>query len=129
MLAPIFNGGRLRAQAEAAQAGREQALEAYRKTVLSAFGEVENALAAIDSLDRQLGEMQAQRDALAEALRHAHNRYRAGYSSYLDELVAQRALLAAELALVQLRADRLNARVILYRALGGGWDQAQLGKS
>lgn len=63
----------------------------------------------------------AQREALAEAYRLAANRYRAGYSPYLDQLEAQRGLLAADLQLVQIRADRLNAAVSLYQALGGGW--------
>ncbi|NKF22379.1 efflux transporter outer membrane subunit [Solimonas sp. C16B3] len=121
ILAPIFNHGALSAQASAAQAQRVQAVEAYRKTVLTAFSEVENALAAVHDLDAQMNEAQQQRDALAAAYHHAQRRYQAGYSSYLDPLVAQRSLLTAELGLVQLRADQLNARVTLYQALGGGW--------
>jgi multidrug efflux system outer membrane protein len=69
----------------------------------------------------------AQRDALAAALRNAANRYRAGYSSYLDQLDTQRGLLTAELALVQARADRLTAYVALYQAFGGGWSEADIG--
>jgi NodT family efflux transporter outer membrane factor (OMF) lipoprotein len=121
ILAPIFNHGLLSAQADVAAAQREQSVLAYRKSVLTAFGEVENALASVSELDRQMGEALAQRAFLAEALHHAESRYRAGYSSQLDALVAQRTLLSAELSLVQLRADQLNARVTLYRALGGGW--------
>ena len=59
--------------------------------------------------------------ATAEALRHATNRYRAGYSPYLEQLDAQRALFSAELTLEQTRADQLNALVALYQAMGGGW--------
>jgi outer membrane protein TolC len=64
----------------------------------------------------------AQRTALAEQLRLATNRYRAGYSPYLEQLDAQRGLLAADLALVQARLDRLTASVRLYQSLGGGWE-------
>ena len=61
--------------------------------------------------------------ALAGALRNASNRYRAGYSAYIDQLDAQRGLLTAELSLVQARADRLTAYVTLYQAMGGGWSR------
>ena len=64
-------------------------------------------------------------DALAGALRNASNRYRAGYSAYIDQLDAQRGLLTAELSLVQARADRLTAYVTLYQAMGGGWSRAE----
>lgn len=61
----------------------------------------------------------AQREAVADALRHATNRYRAGYSPYLEQIDAQRALLSVELAILQVRSDRLTAHVALYQALGG----------
>jgi outer membrane protein, multidrug efflux system len=121
VLAPLFNGGRLRAQVDAAASRRDQAAWAYRRTVLTAFREVEDALAAVDRLARQRERLQAQRAALAEALRHARNRYEAGYTSYLEQLDAQRLLLNAELALQQVRADELDAHVAAFQALGGGW--------
>jgi outer membrane protein TolC len=126
VLAPLFEGGRLRAGAEAAAAQRDQAAESYRRAALTAFGEVDDALAGVVSADAQLRVGIAQRAALAESYRLARNRYRAGYSPFLEQLDAQRGLLSAELALVQSRADTLTARVTLYRALGGGWTDAQL---
>ena len=71
-------------------------------------------------LEEQERALLGQRRAVADALRHATNRYRAGYSSYLEQIDAQRALLAVDLSLVQLRSDRLTAYVALYQALGGG---------
>jgi outer membrane protein TolC len=121
VLAPIFDSGRLRAQRDVAVARRDQAAFAYRKAALTAFKEVEDALAAADRTAQQERDVAAQREALAEAYRLASNRYRAGYSPYLDQLEAQRSLLAADLQLVQVRSDRLNAAVALYQALGGGW--------
>jgi NodT family efflux transporter outer membrane factor (OMF) lipoprotein len=121
ILAPLFEGGRLRAQAEAAGAQRDQAAFSYRRTTLTAFREVEDALAAVKFIDAQIALAQSQRDALAEGLRLATNRYREGYSPYLEQLDAQRGLLGAELSLIQLRADALSARVQLYQAMGGGW--------
>jgi outer membrane protein, multidrug efflux system len=121
VLAPLFNGGRIRAQADGAAARRDQAAFAYRRTVLSAFREVEDGLAWTDRSKEQEAVLVEQRASLAEALRLATNRYRAGYSPYLEQIDAQRALLSAELALVQARADRLTASVTLFQALGGGW--------
>lgn len=127
ILAPIFQGGRLTAQADAAGAQRDQAAFAYRRTALTAFREVEDALAAVRRVDEQLLFAQSQRDALAEGLRLATNRYREGYSPYLEQLDAQRGLLGAELSLIQLRADALTARVQLFQAMGGGWTMSQTG--
>lgn len=121
ILAPIFNGGRIRAQADTAAARRDQAAFAYQRAVLVAFREVEDNLAAVQQLAEQRSRLEAQRRALADALRHARNRYQAGYSPYLEQLDAQRALLNAELSLAQVEADQLTTLVALYQAMGGGW--------
>jgi multidrug efflux system outer membrane protein len=126
ILAPIFQGGRLTGQAEAAAGQRDQAAFAYRRAALGAFREVDDALAAIKRLDEQVAAATAQRDALQDVLRRATNRYREGYSPYLEQLDAQRQFLASQLGLVQARTDALNARVQLYAALGGGWNPADL---
>jgi NodT family efflux transporter outer membrane factor (OMF) lipoprotein len=121
VLAPLFDAGLVAAQRDEAAAVRDQAAFNYRSVVLNAFSEVENSLIQLQKLAEQAQHLEAQRTALADALRHATNRYRAGYSSYLDQLVAQRGLLSAELSLVQNQADGLRASVDLYRAMGGGW--------
>jgi outer membrane protein, multidrug efflux system len=122
ILAPLLEFGRLEAQQDIAAAQRNQAAFAYRKAALTAFREVEDAMAAVRRLNEQEGSLIAQRAAAARALTLATNRYRSGYSPYLEQLDAERALLSTELALVQARADRLNSAVTLYQALGGGWD-------
>ncbi len=124
VLAPLFAGGRLSAGVEAAAGQRDQAAFAYRRSVLLGLREVEDALAAISAADAQIALARHQRDTVAEALRLATNRYRAGYSSYLEQLDAQRGLLNADLGLVSLQTDALSARVQLYQALGGGWTKA-----
>ncbi|MCC2976133.1 efflux transporter outer membrane subunit [Sphingomonas sp. PL-96] len=121
VLAPIFQGGRLRGGVEASAARRDQAAFTYQRTVLTAFREVEDALAGVDRLGEQQRRLEAQRVALAETLRHATNRYRAGYSPYLEQLDAQRSLFNAQLTLAQARADQLTALVAVYQAMGGGW--------
>jgi multidrug efflux system outer membrane protein len=125
VLAPIFSGGRLQAQVDAAVARRDQAAFAYRRAALTAFREVEDALAGVNRLAEQGESLQRQRDLLADTLRLATSRYRAGYASYLEQLDAQRGLLGAELSLLQTRADLLNAAVALFQAMGGGWTMAE----
>jgi NodT family efflux transporter outer membrane factor (OMF) lipoprotein len=125
VLAPLFNGGRLRSLAEASLSRRDQALIGYERSVVTAFSEVETQLFGVARLQEQLGEAQAQRDALAEVTAIASRRYRFGYASYLDELVAQRSLFSAQLAVVQVRAELLHAEIGVYQALGGGWQQSQ----
>jgi len=121
VLAPIFDAGRLRAQADAAAARRDQAAFSYRRAALTAFREVEDALAGVQRAGEQAAVLDLQRAALAGALVNATERYRAGYSAYLEQLDAQRGLLSADLALVQARVDRLTAAVALFQAMGGGW--------
>ncbi|WP_374296726.1 efflux transporter outer membrane subunit [Sphingomonas sp.] len=126
ILSPIFDAGRLRAQADTAAARRDQAAFAYRRTALVAFREVNDSLAAVQRAGEQVVALDRQRAALADALRIASNRYRAGYSSYLEQLDAQRGLLSAELSLAQAQADRLTAYASLYQAMGGGWTAADI---
>jgi NodT family efflux transporter outer membrane factor (OMF) lipoprotein len=128
VLGPILDGGRRRAQAEISASLRDRAVFAYESTVRNAFAETENALAAIQRLREQLDQAEARRTATAEALRIAHNRYRNGYSSYLEELDAQRNAFNADTTALQLRASYLQAHVDLYRALGGGWQPPTGGK-
>lgn len=121
ILAPIFNGGRLHAQVDASVSRRDQALINYEKIVLTSFSEVEDQLTAMGRLEEEAVQVQEQGLALQEALRVARNRYREGYSPYLDELDAQRNLFNVEQQALQLHAELLTTQVNLYRALGGGW--------
>ncbi|WP_059413609.1 TolC family protein [Cupriavidus basilensis] len=122
LAAPIFNAGRLAAGRDFAIARREELLAAYRGAIVNAFGDVENALNAVDGLTRQ---RDAQAEALAqarEAARLAESRYRAGAETLLTVLDAQRTLYAAQDNAVQLHLAQLQASVGLFRALGGGWE-------
>ena len=94
-------------------------------TVLAAFADVENALTASRRLARQTEHAVQRRGVLQRSLGFAHDRYEAGYASYLEELDAQRNLFQAELEVVKLRQAELENRVQLYKALGGGWQPNQ----
>ena len=125
LLAPLFDGGRREAALDAATAQRDQAAYAYRGAVLAAFADVENALTASRRLARQTEHAVQRRGVLQRSLGFAHDRYEAGYASYLEELDAQRNLFQAELEVVKLRQAELENRVLLYKALGGGWQPDQ----
>ena len=90
----------------------------------NAFAEVNNSLDAISRYQEQLTELLAQQDVAQETLRIAQNRYRNGYSSYLDVLDAQRTLYSVQTSVVQVKNNLLLAQIDLYRALGGGWKSA-----
>ncbi|MFC5463114.1 efflux transporter outer membrane subunit [Massilia niabensis] len=121
VLAPIFSAGRITAQVDAATARRDRAAFAYRRTVLAAFGEVENALTAVSRLEEQMVHVRQRRDILARTLGFARDRYESGYAAYLEVLDAQRNLYQTELDEIALRQSQANNMVALYRALGGGW--------
>lgn len=121
VLAPLFDAGRLQAQFDGAHAQRDQSAFAYRGRVLTALAEVENALAGVERLERQRRLAQQRREVLARSLRFAHDRYEAGYASYLEELDAQRNLYAQDGELIRLRQAVLDNQIALVRALGGGW--------
>jgi NodT family efflux transporter outer membrane factor (OMF) lipoprotein len=122
VLAPLFDHGRLDARHDQAAAQRDQAAFAYRGAVLSAFSEVENALLGAQRLARQLEHARGRRDALQRSVRHATDRYEAGYAPYLEQLDAQRNLYQADIEVIRLRETQLTNLLGLYKALGGGWD-------
>jgi multidrug efflux system outer membrane protein len=115
LLQPIFDAGRNRANLEVATASRDIAVAQYEKSIQTAFREVADALAGRATLGEQLRAQAAQTNALAVAYRLADLRYRAGASSYLDSLDAQRTLFLAQLALIQMQAAQTNAIAVAYR--------------
>jgi len=120
-ITPLFTGGRVRAGVDQAWAVYRQSLAQYQKTVLTAYQEVEDQLAALRILD---GEAQSTADAVAnadQALAIAMNRYKGGLVSYLDVVFAQTALLANQRTATQIGGQRMVATVVLIKALGGGW--------
>lgn len=119
--APVFEGGRVQSQTDSVAAQRDQLTYAYENAVRTAFSETDNSLGAIYQLKEQAVQNDARRATAAETLRIAHNRYRNGYASYLEELDAQRTLYSADVGRLQLRTRILVASVDLYRAMGGGW--------
>jgi NodT family efflux transporter outer membrane factor (OMF) lipoprotein len=126
MVETLFDGGRRRAVSQAARASYDATVAGYRQTSLTAFQEVEDNLAALRILSQ---EAQQQRDATAsaeESLQIFTNRYIGGADPYLQVITAQTAALQNERNDVDILRRRMDATVLLIKALGGGWNVSEL---
>jgi multidrug efflux system outer membrane protein len=121
IVAPIFQGGALRASLDVAKLQRDIGVAQYEKAIQTAFREVADGLAARSTYDEQLAALERNVQAERRRLELSDFRYRNGVDSYLNVLTAQTDLYNAEQALVAARLQRLTTLVDLYRALGGGW--------
>jgi NodT family efflux transporter outer membrane factor (OMF) lipoprotein len=124
LLQPIFDGGHLRGQKAIAESRERELVDTYQKAILSAFADVEQALAGTSRLGQQENLQAEVQTRARESLRLAEIRYRAGADDLLTVLDAQRTLFAAQDQLAQVELSRLQAAVSLYKALGGGWPTA-----
>ena len=118
---PIFDGGTLLHRERAAKAAYVQASEQYRSTVLTAFQNVADTLAALDQDAEALKANAAAADAAKITLDLSQRQWKAGYASYLSLLNAEQAYQQARIGLVQAQASRYADTVALFQALGGGW--------
>lgn len=121
ILAPIFNSGQLKAQAEAARERAKQALLAYEGTLQQSFREVEDALVAVRTYNVENDAQTRRAKAARNAARLSRARYDGGVVDYLEVLDTERTLFDAELAQSETLQLYYNAIVRLYGALGGGW--------
>ncbi|RMH35230.1 MAG: efflux transporter outer membrane subunit [Nitrospirae bacterium] len=121
---PIFEGYTNVARLEVAEARYRQMLERYHQTILTAVREVSDLLTALQTRTAQLEQVRARVRAAQAARELAELRYRKGLVTYLDVIDAQRTVLTAEQALVQVERARLEELVALFKAIGGGWDAA-----
>ena len=117
----VFDAGRHRAQSAQAKAAFDEQVADYRNTVLTAYQEVEDNLAALRQLQQESVSEAAAVKATATALEQAQYRYKAGLVTYLEVSTAENTALQAQLANVSIQRRRLSASVLLVKALGGGW--------
>lgn len=118
---PLFDGGRIRANIGRSEAVLEESVATYRQSVLAAFAEVEDNLAGLRILAGQTEQIDAAVLSARRSVDLAEKLYRAGRSSYLELLDAQRSLAALERSAAQLRGNRALTTVALIRSLGGSW--------
>ena len=118
---PLYSGGALQGNEEAALARLDQALIGYRRTVLGALAEVADSLSAYDSSAELIAAQSRRVIAARETLRLSDMRFRAGVVGFVEVLDAQRQVLAAETDAAQSLLERRLALGRVYLALGGGW--------
>lgn len=118
----IFNGGRLNAQVRSNRAAAEGTLAAYRKTILTALEDIENAVVALQSAQKREQQFAIAYDAANASAILARSQYRSGLTDFTTLNTQEAALVSARDGLVQARSDNATALIALYAALGGGWD-------
>jgi outer membrane protein TolC len=121
LVAPIFDGGRLRTERDLAIEQKQELVQAYRSTVLSALAEVDTVLGEIKSLDEQRRLKMVEMEQARVAFNLSEIRYKAGAEDLMTVLDTQRSLADVQNELGILKLKRLQATVSLYKALGGGW--------
>ena len=126
-LLTVFDAGRHRAQTAQARAVYDEQVADYRSTVLVAYQEVEDSLAALRQLQQESGSEAAAVTATAQALQQAQYRYKAGLVTYLEVATSETTALQAQLSNVAIQLRRINASILLVKALGGGWREGDLG--
>jgi multidrug efflux system outer membrane protein len=130
---PIFDSGRLSSQRDLAVAQKQELVQVYRSTVITALSEVEKALGAIRSLEERYRLKSQEVDQARFAFELSEIRYRVGAEDLMTVIDTQRTLSDAQTQLGLIKLQRLQATVSLYKALGGGWQddilQMRYGKS
>jgi NodT family efflux transporter outer membrane factor (OMF) lipoprotein len=122
----IYDGGLRRATVHQFIALYNADLATYRQTVLTAFGQVEDALSAVRILSQQIGQQRTVVASAQDALNLEMDRYRTGIDPYVDVVTLQTTLLLDQQNLTMLQVQQMTAAVQLVEALGGGWNRSQL---
>src|SRR5256884_1745807 len=124
----IFDGGRRRATSDATRAAYDATVAAYRQTTLTAFQQVEDNLAALRILEQEAQEQRRAVESAEQSLQLFTNRYRGGIDNYLQVITAQTVTLTNQRNEIDILRRRMDASVLLVKALGGGWDVSELPK-
>jgi NodT family efflux transporter outer membrane factor (OMF) lipoprotein len=124
--ATIFDGGRRHATNDEARAAYDSSVASYRQTVLSAFQQVEDNLAALRVLEQEAGVQATAVQSARRSLDLSNTRYEGGVTSYLEVITAQNAALSDEVTAVNILGRRMASAVLLIEALGGGWERSNL---
>src|ERR1700683_252541 len=122
----IFDAGLRRATVQQYRSMYDETVANYRQTVLTAFQQVEDNLAALRILSKEIEEQDVAIKSAQRFLTDANNRWKLGLDPYLDVISAETALLSNQQTMVNLRMQQITASVQLVEALGGGWDKTQL---
>jgi NodT family efflux transporter outer membrane factor (OMF) lipoprotein len=122
----LFDAGRRRATSESARANYDAAVATYRQASLTAFQEVEDNVAALRILENEAQQQDQAVESSKDSLQLFTNRYKGGVDTYLQVITAQTIELANERNAIDIQRRRLDASVLLVKALGGGWNVSNL---
>ena len=121
ILGPIFAFGANKRRVEIQKYQAEIAANNYLNTYIAALGEVENALVSIETYAGEYEARKRQAESAGKSLMLSQERYRSGYTDYLEVLISENSMLDSELLASQIKAQQLASYIYLYRSLGGGW--------
>jgi outer membrane protein TolC len=124
----LFDAGRRRATTESALAAYDGNVANYRQTVLNAYQQVEDNLVALHILNTESTQQHSATASAEESLQLSQNRYAGGVDTYLQVVIWQTTALTNERNDIDIMRRRLEANVLLIKALGGGWNTSQLPK-
>ena len=126
LLETLYDGGLRHATTDQARAVYEANVAAYRQSVLTAFQEVEDNLAALRILEEENAKQQQAVESAERSTALSLNRYKGGLVTYFEVITAQSIALSDEITAVNILTRRMNSSVLLIKALGGGWDASSL---
>ena len=121
LMAPLINRNAIKAAYNTANAKQVQAAYNYEQRILNAYVEVVNQLSKNDNLSKSYDTKSREVNILTQSILIADNLYKSARADYIEILTTQREALESKMDLVEIRMQQLNARIAMYRALGGGW--------
>ncbi len=122
LVAPLINRNAIKATYYNANAKQIQAIYNYERTILNAHLEVANQLSGINNFAKSYDTKSKEVDILAQSVTISNNLYRSARADYMEVLLTQREALESRIDLIEIKMKQLNAKVNIYRALGGGWN-------
>lgn len=122
---PIFSAGLIAGQIKTAEADQNQSLALYKKSIVNAFNDTDNAIGQSSKSKEQLSYQVSRVEAIQRALTQSKLRYQVGTISYSDMLLVQQQWLQASQQLLIAKQNALTSTISIYKALGGGWSEEQ----
>ena len=122
LVAPVINRNAIIANYNSANSKQIAAVLNYEQTILSAYVDVLNQLAKIENFSKSYSTKSKEVEILVQSINIANNLFNSARADYAEVLLTQREALEAKMELIEIQAKQLNAKVNIYRALGGGWN-------
>jgi len=122
LIAPLINRNALKAQYASASAKQIQAIYEYEQTILSGYIDVLNQLAKIDNFSKSYETKAKEVELLNQSVTIANNLFTSARADYAEVLLTQREAVESRIELIEIKLQQMNAKINIYRALGGGWE-------